>query len=407
MKTLSIIGLGYIGIPTAVFFANNGMTVQGFDINEKIVSLINLGKINIVEPGLEQMVKNAVDKGNLIADTNIKPADAFIISVPTPFKENYEPDLKYIESAVKSISTVIEKGNLVILESTSPVGTTEQVAKWLQEFRPELKILNTEDSDVYIAYCPERMIPGNVFELVENDRIIGGINQKSTEKACELYSIIAKGELLKTSSRVAEMSKLTENSYRDVNIAFANELSIICDKLNIDVQELINLANHHPRVNILQPGCGVGGHCIAVDPWFIISKTPNEAKLIKQAREVNDYKPQFVIKKVENAVKELGLSDPKITCFGLAFKPNIDDLRESPALQICKTLADKFKNVSAVEPNIKTLPKTLEEKGVQLLELSEGLKSDILILLVEHKEFKTTKVIKTDKQRIVDTRGIW
>lgn len=407
MKTLSIIGLGYIGIPTAVFFANNGMTVQGFDINEKIVSLINLGKINIVEPGLEEMVKNAVNKGNLTADTNIKPADAFIISVPTPFKENYEPDLKYIESAVKSISTVIEKGNLVILESTSPVGTTEQVAKWLQEFRPELKILNTEDSDVYVAYCPERMIPGNVFELVENDRIIGGINQKSTEKACELYSIIAKGELLKTSSRVAEMSKLTENSYRDVNIAFANELSIICDKLNIDVQELINLANHHPRVNILQPGCGVGGHCIAVDPRFIISKTPNEAKLIKQAREVNDYKPQFVIEKVEDAVKELGLSDPKITCFGLAFKPNIDDLRESPALQICKTLADKFKNVSAVEPNIKTLPKTLEEKGVQLLELSEGLKSDILVLLVEHKEFKTTKVIKTDKQRIVDTRGIW
>lgn len=251
------------------------------------------------------------------------------------------------------------------------------------------------------------MIPGNVFELVENDRIIGGINQKSTEKACELYSIIAKGELLKTSSRVAEMSKLTENSYRDVNIAFANELSIICDKLNIDVQELINLANHHPRVNILQPGCGVGGHCIAVDPWFIISKTPNEAKLIKQAREVNDYKPYFVIEKVEDAVKELGLSDQKITCFGLAFKPNIDDLRESPALQICKTLADKFKNVSAVEPNIKTLPKTLEEKRVQLLELSEGLKSDILVLLVEHKEFKTTKVIKTDKQRIVDTRGIW
>lgn len=406
-KTLSIVGLGYIGIPTAVFFANNEITVQGFDINEKIVNLINLGKINIVEPGLEEMVKNAVEKEKLIADINIKPADAFIISVPTPFKENYEPDLKYIESAVKSISTVIKKGNLVILESTSPVGTTEQVAKWLQEFRPELKILDTEDSDVYVAYCPERMIPGNVFELVENDRIIGGINPKSTQKACELYSIIAKGELLKTSSRVAEMSKLTENSFRDVNIAFANELSIICDKLNINVQELINLANHHPRVNILQPGCGVGGHCIAVDPWFIINKTPNEAKLIKQAREVNDYKPKFVIEKVENAVTELGLANPKITCFGLAFKPNIDDLRESPALQICKTLADKFKNVSAVEPNIKVLPKILEEKEVQLLELSEGLKSDILVLLVEHKEFKTAKITKTDKQKIIDTRGIW
>lgn len=407
MKTLSIIGLGYIGIPTAVFFANNGIVVQGFDINEKIVSLLNSGKINIVEPGLEEMVASAVQKGNLIADTKIKPADAFIISVPTPFKEGYEPDLSYIESAVKSIATVIEKGNLVILESTSPVGTTEQVAKWLQEFRPELNILDTEDSDVYVAYCPERMIPGNVFELVENDRIIGGINEKSTQKACELYSVIAKGELLKTNSRAAEMSKLTENSYRDVNIAFANELSIICDKLGIDVQELIGLANHHPRVNILQPGCGVGGHCIAVDPWFIISRTPDEAKLIKQAREVNDYKPQFVIEKVENAVKELGLSNPKITCFGLAFKPNIDDLRESPAVQICKNLAEKFETVSAVEPNIKVLPKKLEDKGVQLISLEDGLKSDVLVMLVEHKEFKSAKVIKSDNQRIVDTRGIW
>lgn len=408
MNTLTIIGLGYIGIPTAVFFANNGVKVQGFDINENIVNLLNLGKINIVEPGLEEMVLNAVKAGNLVANTVIKPADAFIISVPTPFKENHQPDLKYIESAVKSISTVVKKGDLIVLESTSPVGTTEQVATWLQEYCPELNITGANNkSDVYVAYCPERMIPGNVFELVENDRIIGGINPESTQKAIELYSIIAKGELLKTNSRAAEMSKLTENSYRDVNIAFANELSIICDRLNIDVQELIELANHHPRVNILQPGCGVGGHCIAVDPWFIISKTPEQAKLIKQAREVNDYKPQFVIEKVEKAVKDLGIDNAKITCFGLAFKPNIDDLRESPALQICKTLAEKFSNVSAVEPNISVLPKTLEDKGVKLVSLEDGLNSDVLVMLVEHKEFKNVKFNKSDLQKLIDTRGIW
>ncbi len=408
MNTLTIIGLGYIGIPTAVFFANNGVKVQGFDINENIVNLLNLGKINIVEPGLEEMVLNAVKAGNLVANTVIKPADAFIISVPTPFKENHQPDLKYIESAVKSISTVVKKGDLIVLESTSPVGTTEQVATWLQEYCPELNITGANNkSDVYVAYCPERMIPGNVFELVENDRIIGGINPESTQKAIELYSIIAKGELLKTNSRAAEMSKLTENSYRDVNIAFANELSIICDRLNIDVQELIELANHHPRVNILQPGCGVGGHCIAVDPWFIISKTPEQAKLIKQAREVNDYKPQFVIEKVEKAVKDLGIDNAKITCFGLAFKPNIDDLRESPALQICKTLAEKFSNVSAVEPNISVLPKSLEDKGVKLVSLEDGLNSDVLVMLVEHKEFKNVKFNKSDLQKLIDTRGIW
>ena len=409
IKKISIVGLGYIGIPTSVFFAKNGVEVVGIDVNEKQVERLNRGEIGIVEPGLAEMVKDVVDKKMFRATLTPEPVDAFIISVPTPFKENYEPDLSYIHSAAKNIAPVLQKGNLVVLESTSPVGATEQLAKWLQESREDLKIAveNDEDCDIYVAYCPERMIPGNVFELVENDRILGGINNVSTEKARELYSKIAKGELILTNARTAEMSKLTENSFRDVNIAFANELSMICDKLNINVQELINLANHHPRVNILQPGCGVGGHCIAVDPWFIVNKTPNEAKLIRQAREVNDYKPQFVIEKVEKAIKELKKEKPSITCFGLAFKPNIDDLRESPALKITQKLAEKYENVLAVEPNIKVLPEKLKNKNIKLVSLEEGLKSDVLLLLVEHKEFKSIKPELSANQRLVDTRGIW
>ena len=273
MKKISVVGLGYIGIPTSVFFAKSGVEVIGIDVNEKQVERLNRGEIGIVEPGLQEMVKEVVDKKMFRATLKPEPVDAFIISVPTPFKENYEPDLSYIHSAAKNIAPVLQKGNLIVLESTSPVGATEQLAKWLGEYRPDLKIASEDDenSDIYVAYCPERMIPGNVFELVENDRILGGINKTSTQKAKELYSKIAKGELILTNARTAEMSKLTENSFRDVNIAFANELSMICDKLNINVQELISLANHHPRVNILQPGCGVGGHCIAVDPWFIVN----------------------------------------------------------------------------------------------------------------------------------------
>lgn len=406
---ISIIGLGYIGIPTATFFAKNNVDVIGVDVSEQKVNLLNNGQIDITEPGLGEMFKEAVENKKFIAKTKPEAADAFIICVPTPFKDNYEPDLSYIKSAVESLAPVLEKGNIVILESTSPVGTTEKIAEWIGEIRSDLKVPseNSEESEIYIAYCPERMIPGNVFELVKNDRIIGGINKTSTQKVKELYSIIAEGELILTNVRTAEMSKLTENSFRDVNIAFANELSMICDKLNIDVFELINVANHHPRVNILQPGCGVGGHCIAVDPWFIVNRTPNEAKLIKQSREVNDYKPEFVIEKVMNAVKELKLNNPKITCFGLAFKPNIDDLRESPALGICKKLSLKFKNVLAVEPNIKVLPSVLQQENVELVSLEDGLKSDVLVMLVEHNEFKNIQPKINNNQRIVDTRGIW
>ncbi|MBR2526677.1 UDP-N-acetyl-D-mannosamine dehydrogenase [bacterium] len=409
MKKISIVGLGYIGIPTSVFFARSGVEVVGIDVNEKQVERLNRGEIGIVEPGLAEMVKDVVDKKMFRATLTPEPVDAFIISVPTPFKDNYEPDLSYIQSAAKNIAPVLQKGNLIVLESTSPVGATEQLAKWLQESRSDLKIAveDDENCDVYVAYCPERMIPGNVFELIENDRILGGINNVSTQKAKELYSKIAKGELILTNARTAEMSKLTENSFRDVNIAFANELSMICDKLNINVQELISLANHHPRVNILQPGCGVGGHCIAVDPWFIVNKTPDEAKLIRQAREVNDYKPKFVIKKVEKAIKELGKDNPSITCFGLAFKPNIDDLRESPALKITQQLAEKYNNVFAVEPNINVLPEKLADKNIKLIDLATGLKSDILLMLVEHKEFKAINPKLSKNQRLVDTRGIW
>lgn len=409
MKKISVVGLGYIGIPTSVFFARNGIEVIGIDVNEKQVERLNRGEIGIVEPGLQEMVKEVVNKKMFRATLKPEPVDAFIISVPTPFKENYEPDLSYIQAAAKNIAPVLQKGNLIVLESTSPVGATEQLAKWLGEYRPDLKIAkeNDENADIYVAYCPERMIPGNVFELVENDRILGGINKISTQKAKELYSVIAKGELILTNARTAEMSKLTENSFRDVNIAFANELSMICDKLNINVQELISIANHHPRVNILQPGCGVGGHCIAVDPWFIVNKTPEEAKLIRQAREVNDFKPKFVINKVMKAIEELGIKHPRITCFGLAFKPNIDDLRESPAIKIASELANKFGKVYAVEPNIKALPEKLQGKNIELVSLEEGLKNDVLLLLVEHKEFKAIKPELKESQRLVDTRGIW
>lgn len=400
---LSVIGLGYIGIPTAAFFARGGVNVLGIDINERIVNKLNQGEIAIEEPKLPEIVFNAVKSGKLKASVEPKEADAFIIAVPTPFKGDHVPDLKYIESAAISISKVLKKGNLVVLESTSPVGTTEYIQKIFKEHTN----LNVEE-DIYLAYAPERMIPGNVFELIENDRIIGGINPKSSQKAKELYSKIVKGSITITDSRTAEMAKLTENSFRDVNIAFANELSMICDKLNINVHELIEIANHHPRVNILSPGCGVGGHCIAVDPWFIVNKTPEYAKLIHSARCVNDYKPDFVIEKVQEAIDELKIPNPSITCFGLTFKPNIDDLRESPALYICEKLSKMYSKVSAVEPNIKKIPEKLSDKGIKLVDIKEGLKSNILLLLVEHKEFREIKPeIDENIQKIVDTRGIW
>ncbi|EEU7019312.1 UDP-N-acetyl-D-mannosamine dehydrogenase [Campylobacter jejuni] len=387
-----VIGLGYIGLPTAAIFASRKIKVIGVDINQNIVDIINKGKIHIVEPGLDILVHMVVNDGYLKATTLPEEADAFIIAVPTPFKgDNHEPNLDYIEMASKAIAKVLKKGNLVILESTSPVGTTEQMAKWLAEERSDLSFPHQcgEVSDIKIAHCPERVLPGQVVrELVENDRIIGGMTQKCAEYAIRLYKIFVQGECIMTNARTAEMTKLTENSFRDLNIAFANELSILCDKLDINVWELIKLANRHPRVNILQPGCGVGGHCIAVDPWFIVYQNPNEAKIIKTAREVNDNKPNFVVQKIKKKIKDI--LGPKIACLGLAFKPDIDDLRESPALDIVIKLAsENASQILVVEPNIKQLPLKLQNKrNIKLVCLSQALdEADVVAVLVRHKEF--------------------
>ncbi|EAK6437038.1 UDP-N-acetyl-D-mannosamine dehydrogenase [Campylobacter jejuni] len=387
-----VIGLGYIGLPTAAIFASRKIKVIGVDINQNIVDIINKGKIHIVEPGLDILVHMVVNDGYLKATTLPEEADAFIIAVPTPFKgDNHEPNLDYIEMASKAIAKVLKKGNLVILESTSPVGTIEQMAKWLAEERSDLSFPHQcgEVSDIKIAHCPERVLPGQVIrELVENDRIIGGMTQKCAEYAIRLYKIFVQGECIMTNARTAEMTKLTENSFRDLNIAFANELSILCDKLDINVWELIKLANRHPRVNILQPGCGVGGHCIAVDPWFIVYQNPNEAKIIKTAREVNDNKPNFVVQKIKKKIKDI--LGPKIACLGLAFKPDIDDLRESPALDIVIKLAsENASQILVVEPNIKQLPLKLQNKrNIKLVCLSQALdEADVVAVLVRHKEF--------------------
>lgn len=398
-NTISVIGLGYIGLPTAAAFAEHGLNVIGVDVNKKAVEIINQGNIHIVEPDLDVVVKKCVNEGKLRATLTPEPADAFLIAVPTPFKgDDYEPDLSYIESASKAIAPVLKKGDLVILESTSPVGATEQMAEWLAEARPDLTFpqQNGEQSDIRIAHCPERVLPGQVMrELIDNDRIIGGMTQKCSDAAVALYKVFVKGDCIVTNARTAEMCKLTENSFRDVNIAFANELSIICDKLNINIWELISLANRHPRVNILQPSCGVGGHCIAVDPWFIVNKTPDLAKLIHTARLVNDNKPEWVIGKVNEAVIEAlqktgkSINEVKIACLGLAFKPDIDDLRESPALKITEKLAEKYPNqILVVEPNIKELPKSLKSLGLNLVILSDAIdNADILVVLVAHKNF--------------------
>lgn len=408
---LCICGLGYIGLPTAAMFATNGVYVSGVEVNQHAIDTINQGKIHIVEPGLGDVVKAAVESGHLKAFDKACEADAYIICVPTPFKGDHEPDLSFVDAATTEIAPYIRKGNTVILESTSPVGTTERVAEIIKKLRPDLVVASedSEECDVYVAYCPERVLPGKIMsELINNDRIIGGINKISAEKAAEIYGIFVKGELLKTNARTGEMSKLTENAFRDVNIAFANELSLICDKLNINVWELIGLANHHPRVNILNPGPGVGGHCIAVDPWFIVSKTPEQAKIINMARNINDDKPEWVKQQVRNAVAKCSNKDFSIACLGLAFKPDIDDLRESPSLHITKDLAKEFPgNVVTVEPNISSLPKSLDDTDVSLVSLEEALKSDVIVLLVDHKEFKAISPKFSSEQFLIDTRGIW
>ena len=384
------IGLGYIGLPTSALIAKQGTSVLGVDINQQVVDTINKGKIHIVEPDLDKFVSEAVSKGFFKASTKPSPAEVYLIVVPTPFKGNHEPDISFVEAATKGIIPLLKKGDLYIIESTSPIGTTEKMQELIYLSRPELK------GSIYIAYCPERVLPGNVMhELVHNDRVIGGVNEDSTQKAIAFYSKYVKGELHPTNARTAEMCKLVENSSRDVQIAFANELSLICDKAEINVWELISLANKHPRVNILQPGCGVGGHCIAVDPYFIVSDYPLESKIIGTAREVNNYKSFWCAEKIKTAELQFELKygrKPKTALLGLAFKPNIDDLRESPAKYIAQKVLQNSNNEEyfIVEPNI------VEHSVYKLTDYKVAIdKADIIVFLVAHDEFKNIEIIKS------------
>lgn len=415
-ETISVIGLGYIGLPTAAVFASKGKKVVGVDINARAVETINRGAIHIVEPDLDQVVHAAVTRGDLRATTQPEAADAFLIAVPTPFKDEHQPDLRFVKAAAESIAPVLKKGDLVILESTSPVGSTEQMADWLAAARPDLRFPQHGDTpDIFVAYCPERVLPGQVMvELINNDRVIGGMTPACSARASELYRLFLKGECVETNARTAEMCKLTENSFRDVNIAFANELSLICADQGINVWELIALANRHPRVNILQPGPGVGGHCIAVDPWFIVAQNPELARLIRTAREVNDAKPQWVLDQVKTALADCltqtgkRASDITIACFGLAFKPNIDDLRESPAVGVAQKIAEWHSGTTwVVEPHIEQLADALADKAV-LVSAGQALEqADILVMLVDHHAFRAIDGASVQQNWIVDTKGVW
>lgn len=410
---ICVIGLGYIGLPTASIFATKGKRVLGVDVVPTVVDTINRGGIHIAEPDLDVLVRAAVQSGNLRAALRPEPATAFIIAVPTPFRATATnpraPDLRFVEAATRSLAPVVTMGNLVILESTSPVGTTELVRDWLQDELRRQSVPNSEalSASLHFAHCPERILPGQMLkELVSNDRICGGLAPGAAAAAEELYRTFCSAEIFLTDARTAEMCKLTENASRDVGIAFANELSLICEKLDIDVWELIRLANRHPRVKILQPGPGVGGHCIAVDPWFIVDAAPQEARLIRTAREVNDHKPHFVLGQVEAACA--GVALPVIACLGLAFKANVDDLRESPACEITHALAQrKLGRILAVEPHIAQLPASLQGE-TELCALTDALmQANVVILLVAHREFVTVDRRLLQGKKIIDCCGTW
>lgn len=411
---IAVVGLGYIGLPTAAVLASVGHEVVGIDVNPEIVVKINRGEIHIVETDLDSLVHDVVQNGRLRASTLAEPADVFVIAVPTPFKGEYEPDVSYVEKAARSIAAELRSGSLIILESTSPVGTTELMANWLCELRPDLVFPQKGETtpDVHIAYCPERVLPGSIItELVKNDRVIGGMTPECSVLARKFYETFVKGECFVTDARTAEMTKLTENAFRDLNIGFANELSLICDRLGINVWELIKLANKHPRVNILNPGPGVGGHCIAVDPWFIVHSAPEEARLIRSAREVNDAKPLWIVEKVMEKVRQrlVTAKSVHVACLGLAFKANVDDLRESPALEIVKTLAadDARIELSIAEPFIRRLPAVLDGRA-RLMDVEEAITgADIVVLLVDHKAFASIDRQLLAGKEVIDTRGFW
>ncbi|MUU72415.1 UDP-N-acetyl-D-mannosamine dehydrogenase [Pseudarthrobacter sp. GA104] len=410
IETVAVIGLGYIGLPTAAILATNGIDVIGVDVNQGTVDAVNRGEVPFVEPDLAVHVAGAVSQGQLKATTDTPAAQAYIVAVPTPFLADRSADLSYIEAAARGIAPQLQGGELVILESTSPPGATRHLADFILALRPDLSLDGADDAPVvHFAHCPERVLPGRVMiELVTNDRIVGGITAEAATLAQELYSVFCQGEILVTDDVTAEMAKLVENSYRDVNIAFANELSIISEKIGIDVWELIRLANHHPRVNILQPGPGVGGHCIAVDPWFIVAAAPDESRLIRTAREVNDAKPEWVFQQIISALEGLPAT-AEIAVLGLAFKANIDDLRESPAIEIAVHLAESMqgRKINVAEPHIEELPRQLAGRSnVELLSLDESIqRSEVVVVLVDHDDVKAVTSDSLAGKTVIDTRG--
>jgi len=411
MTDLTVVGLGYIGLPTAALFAGGGFSVHGVDVDVQAIETINEGRAHFVEPGLDDLVQEVVATGRLVASTTY-PAEgssAYIVAVPTPFKEGKQPDLRFVKAAGEALAVGLRAGALVVLESTSPIGATEKLAQWIAAARPDLKIagVTTDPPDVHIAYCPERVLPGNILtELVHNDRLVGGVTPACAERAAELYAQVVEGDCCLTGARTAEMAKLTENAFRDVNIAFANELSVIADEMSVDVWELIELANLHPRVNVLQPGAGVGGHCIAVDPWFLVAAS-DQARLIECARTINDDKPRLVVGQVLEAIAHL--DSPTIACLGLAYKPDIDDLRESPAIEVVRQLrAAVDVPILVVEPNIDTVPSQLADLKVELSSLDDALgQADVLVGLVAHRDVLKLDSKSIERHVLVDPAGVF